>query len=716
VKGHFDCHFSLSAKSAQIVIGNRKVKIIQAASVDYIFLRSYLHRHNGIEIITKFGKSYFIRFNRAEALPLLQRLANLSLWKHACIQTVPYLQFIAERHVTADWMSGRLSNFQYLMRLNIFGGRSFSEPSLYPFMPWILRDYRSQQIDLTNPAIYRSLSLPIGALNQDRLELLISHLADTFCFSATPFLYNTCYVSPLCVYLWMIRVEPFTTLHIDLQSGKFDLASRIFNSIPNAYRMASSQINDYRELIPEFFFTSTFLHNANNFDLGFVNDISAGEVILPNWCKTAMDFIYIHRKALESDFVTNNLPHWIDLIWGCKQTGSAAIDAHNTFDPFLYETVWDHERAQTPAMRPMVEAMLQHCGTLPPKLFNDSHPHRSITNPAVGLWSAYSVSFDSSNRVSFAILSPEPSNVYALHCLSTSGAFFELSVSVVGRLSRSCPISNPIVTFLDTKGKLLNCKDRFTLFGLTTSGRLVEFHPQRGDHQFLEGHIGKVNCVAAGNDWVATGGTDTTINIWDASNPSTPIQSITTCCDEAVSCAVGQSYGIVAGAMRDGSIFLIVIATGATARVMKISETPIAVMVTPGWGFVLVHSTEIVDAVSHFYLTLFSVNGDFIRRTEIPFRIQFWTAWESRKGFDFVAVVSAKGEVFAFEAFFLEVAAQFGKVHGRVVEMNYFVNEELLFVVSEMQLVVYSVVQMRLDQKEKFIFGNAAEPIGVEGA
>ena len=58
------------------------------------------------------------------------------------------------------------------------------------------------------------------------------------------------------------------------------------------------------------------------------------DVLLPAWCQnSARLFVLVHRQALESDFVTAALPSWIDLVFGCKQTGKAAIEAINVFHP-----------------------------------------------------------------------------------------------------------------------------------------------------------------------------------------------------------------------------------------------------------------------------------------------------------------------------------------------------------------------------------------------
>lgn len=75
----------------------------------------------------------------------------------------------------------------------------FSPPnsSQYPVFPWILNDYQSETLDLNDPSIYRDLSKPVGALNPDRLAMLIERYNDLDGFpEEQKFLYGSHYSSP----------------------------------------------------------------------------------------------------------------------------------------------------------------------------------------------------------------------------------------------------------------------------------------------------------------------------------------------------------------------------------------------------------------------------------------------------------------------------------------------------------------------------------------
>ena len=60
------------------------------------------------------------------------------------------------RACVCRWQEGYLSNFEYLTHLNKLAGRSFNDLMQYPVFPFILADYTSGELDLDNPATFRS--------------------------------------------------------------------------------------------------------------------------------------------------------------------------------------------------------------------------------------------------------------------------------------------------------------------------------------------------------------------------------------------------------------------------------------------------------------------------------------------------------------------------------------------------------------------------------
>jgi hypothetical protein len=67
-------------------------------------------------------------------------------------------------HVQSSWVNGKISNLQYLLYLNFAAGRSFNTLAQWPVFPWVLVDYTSATLDLTNDASFRDLSKSMGAL------------------------------------------------------------------------------------------------------------------------------------------------------------------------------------------------------------------------------------------------------------------------------------------------------------------------------------------------------------------------------------------------------------------------------------------------------------------------------------------------------------------------------------------------------------------------
>eukprot|EP00804_Cyclotella_cryptica_P029741 CCRYP_015201-RA/>CCRYP_015201-RA protein AED:0.23 eAED:0.23 QI:0/0/0/1/1/1/6/0/958 len=109
------------------------------------------------------------------------------------------------------------------------------------------------------------------------------------------------------------------------------------------------------------------------------NKTPVDNVILPPWAKgSPYEFIRIHRLALESEYVSSNLHHWIDLIFGYKQRGPAAAIAHNIFHYLSYEGAVDIDRITDDVQRKAIEGHIQNFGQTPSQLIvKEPHPTRS---------------------------------------------------------------------------------------------------------------------------------------------------------------------------------------------------------------------------------------------------------------------------------------------------------------------------------------------------
>lgn len=346
------------------------------ACIQEVHNRRYLLQHNALEIFLTNGTTLLIAFqttptrDEARDVIITQHLPNFIDYSDSAQGSIAKMSF------TAMWLKGSISNFEYLMHLNKLAGRSFNDLTQYPVMPFILRDYESDELDLNDPKTFRDLSKPMGAQDPDRLAKFLTKYEDLAELDQEPYFYGSHYSNVGSVLHFLVRLEPFTQLFLELQGGVFDFADRTFFSLKQTW-MLSSQIStsDVKELIPEFFYLPEFLENVNECDFGQKqNGDMVDKVILPPWAKgSARRFIYLHRKALESPYVSQHLHTWIDLIFGCKQTGEAAIKAYNLFFPESYEGSFDIEKLDDPIQREAKWGMVRSFGQTPKKLLQRPH-------------------------------------------------------------------------------------------------------------------------------------------------------------------------------------------------------------------------------------------------------------------------------------------------------------------------------------------------------
>ncbi|XP_076787564.1 WD repeat- and FYVE domain-containing protein 4 isoform X4 [Arvicanthis niloticus] len=290
-----------------------------------------------------------------------------------------------DRTMLQRWQKREISNFEYLMYLNTLAGRTYNDYMQYPVFPWVLADYTSEMLNLTNPKTFRDLSKPMGAQTKERKSKFTQRFKDVEKIEGDMTVqchYYTHYSSAIIVASYLVRMPPFTQAFCSLQGGSFDVADRMFHSVKNAWESASKEnMSDVRELTPEFFYLPEFLTNCNAVEFGCMQDgTTLGDVQLPPWADgDPRKFISLHRQALESDFVSSNLHHWIDLIFGYKQQGPAAVEALNTFHPYFYGDRIDLSSITDPLIKSTILGFISNFGQVPKQIFTKPHPSRNTT-------------------------------------------------------------------------------------------------------------------------------------------------------------------------------------------------------------------------------------------------------------------------------------------------------------------------------------------------
>jgi hypothetical protein len=219
-------------------------------------------------------------------------------------------------------------------------------------------------------------------------------------FAQPAFMFGTHYSYPGAALYFLLRVPHLAAQSAALHEGRFDVADRLFCSLPQAWDGVLTNAADVKELVPELFISAQWMRNdariwfsrrqapaaalaspAAAATAGTPRTLRAGALVdsvgLPPWARGSPErFMLLHRLALESDAVASRLPAWIDLVFGCRQRGAAAVAARNLFSATSYER-GQVEAAWRDADADVVEELAQRAADTP-------HSHLHLTTPTTG--------------------------------------------------------------------------------------------------------------------------------------------------------------------------------------------------------------------------------------------------------------------------------------------------------------------------------------------
>ncbi len=86
-----------------------------------------------------------------------------------------------------------------------------------------------------------------------------------------PFMYGSHYSNAGFVLFFLLRLQPFTRLALNLQgTGAFDCPDRLFFSVPETWRGVLNSMSDVKELIPEYVLRPVFPFHSISFFFLFV--------------------------------------------------------------------------------------------------------------------------------------------------------------------------------------------------------------------------------------------------------------------------------------------------------------------------------------------------------------------------------------------------------------------------------------------------------------
>ncbi|XP_011601683.2 WD repeat- and FYVE domain-containing protein 4 isoform X2 [Takifugu rubripes] len=471
------------------------------------FMR-FLLEDNAIEVFMKNGHSAFLVFLNRDHVSAYKRLcAVVPALKGRCVTEVianARKTSVVEKAVILKWQKGEISNFEYLMHLNTVAGRTYNDLMQYPVFPWVLADYQAETLDLSNPATFRDLSKPMGAQTEKRRQMFMERYAEVEKSEGEGDLSERChycthYSSAIIVASFLVRMEPFSHTFQTLQGG-FDIAERMFYNVGKEWESASrDNMGDVRELIPEFFYLPDFLVNSNNIHLGCMEDGTAlGDVQLPPWAKgDPQEFIRLHREALESDYVSSHLHLWIELIFGHKQKGPAAVESMNTFHPYFYAQR-GRQNPTDPVIKNVILGYVSNFGQIPKQLFTKPHPPRS-----------------GSKKEAPPVSHPTPFFFKLDKLKTTAQPFKELRRGPIGQivclekevvvLERNCLLLSPLLSCSFSWG----FPDNSCVFGNHATGKTFAVFEGLSDW-------GETLCAASPNPTtVVTAGTSTVVCVWD---------------------------------------------------------------------------------------------------------------------------------------------------------------------------------------------------------
>jgi hypothetical protein len=154
----------------------------------------------------------------------------------------------------------------------------------------------------------------------------------------------------------------------------------MFFDMTEAWLSASHfSLSDVKEMVPQLFCVPECLVNVSHLPFSTTTDgRSVSDVKLGVWCNSPLEFTTKMRWIIESARISLSLHNWIDLIFGDKSRGEAAIEAKNLFHRLCYAVGGGESlEPDDPMEREASVSRIINYGQCPQQLFKTPHGVRT---------------------------------------------------------------------------------------------------------------------------------------------------------------------------------------------------------------------------------------------------------------------------------------------------------------------------------------------------
>lgn len=341
----------------------KKQFIIFYSEIEEILIRRFLYLWQALEIFCKDGKSYFINFLSKAKLDDFLQLISPFVGSEVVVNEKTSVKKM--KKIQSEWVSNNIPTYEYLLKVNKYGTRSYKEPGQYPVFPWLLLRYDDlvnekvkvfptkdevngfgikNNITYERSTVFRDMKYPINLQASEKREAAIQKYNENVQEGKFGSHLGTHYSTSSYVYYYLMRLIPYMNALILLQNKSQENPNRMFDSMLNTQIILDGG-SDSRELTPEFFTNIEFMINLNCAFFGFKsNKKLVDDVISKN--NTIQDytrFLLLNKKLINHDKISKKITYWLDYVFGVYQITNKA-ESCNTYGKTSYAQKVDLEK------------------------------------------------------------------------------------------------------------------------------------------------------------------------------------------------------------------------------------------------------------------------------------------------------------------------------------------------------------------------------------